>query len=85
MDGKVETLDANAANNRLPSSILLRPHQAATLCNTSPRTWRSWNASGKIPRAIRLGRSTFWHRKELEDWAAAGCPDRVVWESMQKL
>ena len=64
--------------------VLLRAPQAAALCNTSVRTWRTWDATGKIPRAIRLGRSTFWRPEELKAWVAAGCPDRVLWESMQE-
>jgi predicted DNA-binding transcriptional regulator AlpA len=42
------------------------------------------DATGKIPRAIRLGRSTFWRPEELKAWVAAGCPDRVLWEATQQ-
>ena len=29
-------------------SLLLKAHEAATLCGTSERTWRSWDLAGKI-------------------------------------
>ena len=65
--------------------LLLRAPQAAVLLSTSVRTWRTLNATGKIPRAIRLGRSTYWRPEELKAWVAAGCPDRVSWEMLQQL
>jgi len=63
--------------------FLLRADQAAALCGTSTRTWRGWDAAGKIPRPVRIGRKTFWRPEELRAWAAAGCPDREIWESLQ--
>jgi len=76
--GNSNTTEASAA------VILLRAPQAAALCGTSTRTWRTLDATGKIPRAIRLGRSTFWRPEELKAWVAAGCPDRVLWEATQQ-
>jgi len=63
--------------------FLLRADQAAALCGTSTRTWRGWDAAGKIPRPVRIGRKTFWRPKELRAWVDAGCPDREIWESLQ--
>jgi predicted DNA-binding transcriptional regulator AlpA len=64
--------------------LLLRAAQAAALCNTSVRTWRAWDAAGKIPRAIHIGRSTYWRPDELKAWVDAGCPDRVLWETIRQ-
>ena len=69
---------------RQPSAILLRAECAAALCSTSARTWRTWDTSGKIPRAIYMGRSTYWRTDELRAWVAAGCPDRVTWEAIRE-
>ena len=66
------------------SPLLLRASDAAAACNTSVRTWRSWNSSGKIPRPVRIGRSIFWQPEELKAWAAAGCPDRATWEVIRQ-
>jgi predicted DNA-binding transcriptional regulator AlpA len=67
-----------------PEPLLLRAPQAAASCNTSARTWRAWDAAGKIPRAVRIGRSTYWRPEELKAWIAAGCPDRKLWETIRQ-
>lgn len=71
---------ASTVANRL----LLGARDAAVLCNVSLRTWRAWDAAGKIPHAIRIGRSTFWRPEDLQVWVAAGCPERTAWETMRK-
>jgi predicted DNA-binding transcriptional regulator AlpA len=63
--------------------LLFTAAQAARLCGVSPRTWYTWDAAGKIPQAIHIGRSAFWRPETLRDWVAAGCPDRETWEAMQ--
>ena len=68
-----------------PTALLLRAPQAAVLLSTSVRTWRMWNATGKIPRPIHIGQSIYWRPEELKAWVAAGCPDRVSWEMLQQL
>jgi prophage regulatory protein len=65
------------------SPLLLRTAEAAALCKVSTRTWRGWDAAGKIPKPIRIGRSTLWRSEELHAWAAAGCPRRQQWEDKQ--
>jgi predicted DNA-binding transcriptional regulator AlpA len=68
-------------NTTLP--LLLRAAEAAALCGTSLRTWRMWDAVGRIPVPIRIGHLVFWRPDELKAWAAAGCPDRVTWETLR--
>jgi predicted DNA-binding transcriptional regulator AlpA len=63
--------------------LLLRAADAAALCDTSLRTWRTWDVAGKIPQPIRIGRSLRWRASELHAWIAAGCPDRSTWQAMQ--
>jgi len=65
------------------SPLLLTAPQAAALCSTSLRTWRTWDAAGKIPMAIRIGGKVLWRSEELRAWVEAGCPDRETWEAMQ--
>jgi predicted DNA-binding transcriptional regulator AlpA len=67
-----------------PAVLLMTAREAAALCGTSPRTWRTWDAAGRIPRALHIGRSTFWRPEELKAWVAAGCPDRATWEALQQ-
>ncbi|MFO0915329.1 MAG: hypothetical protein U0795_20370 [Pirellulales bacterium] len=64
--------------------LLLDAHQAAALFGRSPRTWRSWNSAGMIPRPIRIQRSTLWRADELRAWVSAGCPDRQKWERIRR-
>ena len=63
--------------------LLLRAADAAALCDTSLRTWRTWDVAGKIPTPIRIGRSLRWRASELHAWIVAGCPDRSTWQIMQ--
>jgi predicted DNA-binding transcriptional regulator AlpA len=64
-----------------PTRPLLVPARlAANMCGKSLRTWRAWDAAGRIPRPIRIGRSTLWGLEELREWVAAGCPTRDQWE-----
>jgi len=42
------------------------------------------NASGRLPRPVRFGRSVRWSAEELRDWLAAGAPTRDGWEAMRQ-
>lgn len=63
--------------------LLLTAAEAAALCHVSLRTWRAWDARGKIPPPVRIGRSVFWRPKELAAWVEEGCPDREMWEALR--
>jgi predicted DNA-binding transcriptional regulator AlpA len=71
-------------NKQETAPLLVRARTAAQMCGKSLRTWRTWDAAGLIPRPVRIGRSTLWRIVELEAWAAAGCPRRVVWEAQNR-
>jgi hypothetical protein len=64
--------------------LLLTAAQAAALCNTSLRTWRTWDRTGKIPQPVCITRRIFWRPAELKAWVAAGCPDRLTWEAIRE-
>ena len=57
---------------------------AAHLAGISEATWWRHHADGKIPRPNKLGGRTLWRVTELREWIAAGCPDRVSWETRPK-
>ena len=63
------------------SPLLLSARDAASLCGKSLRTWRSWDSAGRIPRPVRINRSTLWRFDELQKWVEAGCPRREEWEA----
>ena len=53
------------------------------LLNLGRSTVLKLDASGRLPRAIRLGRRKLWSVREVRDWIAAGCPARDRWEAMK--
>ena len=71
--------NVDAADN----ALLLTARHAAGMCGKSLRTWRSWDAAGRIPRPVRIGRSTLWRVDELREWVAVRCPRREEWEARQ--
>lgn len=48
------------------------------------QAWRL-NATGKIPKPVRLGGSVCWNREEILDWFEAGCPDRQTWDARKEV
>ena len=86
MDEHSHNFDPNetgGATETPTASLLLRAPEAAASCAVSTRTWRSWDAAGRIPQPVRIGRSTLWRLDELRAWVAAGCPRRKEWEDLQ--
>jgi len=57
-------------------SLMLTATDAARLCGVTIKRWLTWNALGKIPTPLRIGKSLFWKRDELVRWIDAGCPNR---------
>lgn len=52
---------------------LLDSRAVALLCGLSPRSIYRLSGSDKMPRPLKLGSSTRWDRKAIEDWIAGGC------------
>ena len=67
----------------LDGRILLSAKEASKLVGRSLRCWRSWDAGGRVPRPVRIGRSVHWRADELRRWVEAGCPRRSEWEAMR--
>jgi predicted DNA-binding transcriptional regulator AlpA len=67
-----------------PLPLVLTAEEAAAIFKKSARAWRNWDATGKTPRPIRIGRSTYWQPEELQAWIAAGCPNREIWEQQKR-
>jgi excisionase family DNA binding protein len=66
-----------------PERLALPAVEVAKLLGISKRHLAALNASGRLPRAVRLGRSVRWRADELRDWLAAGAPSRERWEAMR--
>lgn len=82
--GDAVSLTQDAVESRPVEGLLLKAPAAAAACSVSLRTWRAWDAAGRIPLPVRVGRSTFWRADELRAWVAAGCPDRQSWHATEK-
>ena len=61
--------------------LLLNTKDAAALCGVTIKRWRTWNALGKIPAPLRIGKGLFWKQNELERWIEADCPARKHWNA----
>lgn len=63
--------------------LLVSAKDAARLCGISERLWRSWNSSGKCPKATLDGTGVKrWRFDEIRDWVQANCPSRARWDAM---
>jgi predicted DNA-binding transcriptional regulator AlpA len=64
-------------------ALLIPDTEAAAVAGVSRATWHRLRAAGKVPPAVRLGRSVRWRKGELIAWIEAGCPDARTWAAMQ--
>ncbi|MEK6260261.1 MAG: helix-turn-helix domain-containing protein [Planctomycetota bacterium] len=58
--------------------------ELAEFLQVSLRHVNALNASGRLPKPVRLGRSERWPRAELEACLAIGAPSRDTWNAMRK-
>ncbi|WP_437202245.1 helix-turn-helix transcriptional regulator [Planctomicrobium sp. SH664] len=63
--------------------MALTAADVARLLNVSIRHVAALNATGRLPRPIRLGRAVRWNAEELRAWLAAGAPSRDRWEILR--
>ncbi len=75
---------SNASHATESGRLALPAADVAKLLGISQRHLHTLNASGRLPRPIRLGRSVRWRADELRDWLDAGCPARDRWEAMRE-
>jgi predicted DNA-binding transcriptional regulator AlpA len=66
-------------------SIAISAKDLAGMLGVSLRqVWRL-NATGKLPRPVRLGGSVRWNREEVAQWFNTGCPDRQTWDAKKEV
>ncbi len=66
-----------------PSALLLSAERVAGLLGVGKRTVWTWDAAGKLPEPVRIGATVRWRAAELDEWTAAGCPDRATWAALR--
>lgn len=57
-------------------ALMLAASDVAALLNCSTKSVYRLNDRGAIPRPVRIGGMLRWHRGQLEQWLADGCPPR---------
>ncbi len=68
-----------------PQPLAVSAEQLASLFGLSVRTIRQMDASGRLPRPVRLSRNSVrWVLEEIREWLRAGSPDRGTWEAMRR-
>ena len=76
---------ANEAPTITLTPILVDADGAAALLSISVPHFRKLVRDGRIgPEPVKLGRSVRWCRRELEQWADAGCPPRHLWRQANR-
>ena len=55
---------------------LIDVSELAKRLSVSKRTIWRLDARGAIPSPLRLGKTVRWRDQDIEDWIAAGCPNR---------
>ena len=64
-------------------ALAVDAERLARMLGVSLRHLRRLDASGKLPRPVKLGRSVRWPVAEIEDWLADGSPDRAAWDDVK--
>jgi excisionase family DNA binding protein len=65
--------------------LLIDAQEVARRLGLSERTVWRLTAAGKLPNPIRIGGKTKrWRAEDIRAWVAAGCPDRLAWESLPR-
>jgi predicted DNA-binding transcriptional regulator AlpA len=65
--------------------LALSAKDAAAILGISRAQLWKLHASGRIPLPVYLGtKAPRWRADELRSWLAAGAPDRLTWQKLQK-
>ena len=72
------------ASKRRLKPLVVDAKLLARLLTCGVRTVRTLDASGKLPKPIRVGGRVCWRVKEILAWIEAGAPDRDTWEEVRK-
>jgi predicted DNA-binding transcriptional regulator AlpA len=79
-----KTQHSAIALGEVPPRLLITAQEGAAMIGVSLRQWWRLFSSGKIPRAVIIGQSKRWRPHELRRWVDAGCPERSVWDQVER-
>jgi predicted DNA-binding transcriptional regulator AlpA len=63
--------------------LVVDAKRLAKLLGCGLRTVRSWNATGKLPKPIRIGGRVLWYLPEIRSWIECGSPSRETWDRIK--
>ena len=72
--------DENSGERFEMRPLLIDTDAVAKAVTCSRRHIERLDATGRMPRPIKLGRAKRWRFSEISDWIDAGCPERKLWE-----
>jgi predicted DNA-binding transcriptional regulator AlpA len=67
-----------------PAQELTDIKGVAAMLNIAERTTRRLDVEGRLPVAIKIGKSKRWRISELHQWIEAGAPGRQKWEVIKE-
>ena len=76
--------DSTRKRRRL-KPLVVDAKRLARLLSCGVRTVRTLDASGKLPKPLRIGGSVVWILDEIRAWLTAGAPDRETWEARKAI
>ena len=80
----IRPLDS-ARKRRRVKPLVVDAKLLARLLTCGVRTVRTLDASGKLPKAVRIGGRVVWVVADIREWLAAGAPDRETWEARKTI
>ncbi|MBL8820377.1 MAG: helix-turn-helix domain-containing protein [Planctomyces sp.] len=69
---------------QLTNQALMSARQVAELLNISTRTLWRLKSAGRLPAAIRIGKSIRWRREDLNTWIEEGCQTPISTDNVPR-
>ena len=70
--------------NQTQQPLAVSARELSAMLGVSLRQIWRLNATGRLPKPIRLGGSVKWRRSEILAWLGQNCPARAAWEAMKE-
>ncbi|AQT68312.1 putative transcriptional regulator [Anaerohalosphaera lusitana] len=66
-----------------PQIRLITAEQFGHILGLSKRQIFRLNATGRVPKPLKIGGAVRWNKGEIHAWLQKGAPDRLTWEAIQ--
>jgi len=68
----------------VPKPLCLGRKDCAQLMGVSVQSWDRRHSAGGTPPSMEFGGRVLWRRSDIEEWIAAGCPNREEFVKLSK-